>query len=285
MSELPVTRPKAPSLGFPRFADLPVELRLIVWEMAMEEPRIIHISDHPLEPMPRRLTIDGVLFNQVPEFFFVNQECRQVALKQYTAVAARFKTYRFPNFIVRQNLAEKDAREMYQIYKYDVLEVNWHLKSNDIFAYHDVGNTSVVPFTFPRLLATTEPLAVAFPQHPSARKPFMAIQNYMFVTGLRHITGIDSWVEQWVKRLRRDKIKWYLYIACAYKESAVSSQGVVVRDEGDPSNFTLQDLTFVPGDPKHECDHHSSDSPSAWEVELFKLWAEDPWEVEFDEYV
>ncbi|KAI1735956.1 hypothetical protein F4680DRAFT_452407 [Xylaria scruposa] len=69
--------------SFPQFSRLPTELRLIIWEMAMDEPRTIVILRES-SPTPRTLSVGKDKFYNAPEFFFVNQECRTVATKLYT---------------------------------------------------------------------------------------------------------------------------------------------------------------------------------------------------------
>ncbi|KAI0549074.1 hypothetical protein F4679DRAFT_548144 [Xylaria curta] len=78
-----------PDTYFPQFAQLPPELRLIVWEMAVEEPRDISFFAFPTGHTPRTLTVGGVNFYDAPLFFFVNRECRSVAMKAYTNVTVR----------------------------------------------------------------------------------------------------------------------------------------------------------------------------------------------------
>ncbi|KAJ8122177.1 hypothetical protein O1611_g9906 [Lasiodiplodia mahajangana] len=83
MSALQVTSPTSPPTSFPQFSKLPTELRIIIWELAMEEGRIIPLFHCPPGYIQRRLTISGMRFGDVPLFFFVNSECREVAAKRY----------------------------------------------------------------------------------------------------------------------------------------------------------------------------------------------------------
>ncbi|KAI1113971.1 hypothetical protein F5Y14DRAFT_416498 [Nemania sp. NC0429] len=74
---------------FHLFPQLPPELRLIIWTMAILEPRRIYMFCKPENRERRVLTINGTRFVEVPEFFFVNQECREVALgKKYRHMVA-----------------------------------------------------------------------------------------------------------------------------------------------------------------------------------------------------
>ncbi|KAI0555148.1 hypothetical protein F4679DRAFT_522393 [Xylaria curta] len=73
----------SPVASFPQFTRLPLELRLIIWEMAMDEPRSIRILKDPY-PQPRTLSVGKDNYYDAPGFFFVNQECRTVATKVYT---------------------------------------------------------------------------------------------------------------------------------------------------------------------------------------------------------
>ncbi|KAI0192927.1 hypothetical protein EV127DRAFT_479344 [Xylaria flabelliformis] len=79
--------PKPQVASFPQFPRLPLELRFIIWEMAMDEPRSILIlrEQYHTRPTrkPRTLSVGEDNFYDVPGFFFVNQECRTVAKKVY----------------------------------------------------------------------------------------------------------------------------------------------------------------------------------------------------------
>ncbi|KAI1740778.1 hypothetical protein F4680DRAFT_447633 [Xylaria scruposa] len=87
MSEPQVVEPASPPADFPQFARLPTELRLIIWEMAVEEPRNVFLFAFPAYRTPRTLTVGEDNFYDAPEFFFVNQECRAVATKVYTDIS------------------------------------------------------------------------------------------------------------------------------------------------------------------------------------------------------
>ncbi|KAI0906658.1 hypothetical protein F4823DRAFT_631247 [Ustulina deusta] len=87
--------PRESLVEFTIFQRLPTELRLTIWELAMEnERRLVHlrargccIKKHRRRGCPQsikpKLTIDGIRYEQVPAYFFVNYECRHVALKHY----------------------------------------------------------------------------------------------------------------------------------------------------------------------------------------------------------
>ncbi|KAI1740681.1 hypothetical protein F4680DRAFT_447543 [Xylaria scruposa] len=85
----PQVVPDYPLTNFPQFARLPTELRLIVWEMAVEEPRDICFFAFPTGHRARTLTVGEINFYDAPVFFFVNRECRSVAMKAYTNVTVR----------------------------------------------------------------------------------------------------------------------------------------------------------------------------------------------------
>ncbi|KAI1425358.1 hypothetical protein F5Y12DRAFT_796075 [Xylaria sp. FL1777] len=129
MSELQVTSPSSSISSFPQFAYLAPELRIMVWEKAMEEPRtipLLHVPDHHIQ---RSLTIHGVKFIEVPVFFFVNWECRKIAVKQYTEIKARFVIgSRFPDG-----------------YNLD-LYINFHITNGTILSFH---NLKPMFFLFP----------------------------------------------------------------------------------------------------------------------------------------
>ncbi|KAI0192949.1 hypothetical protein EV127DRAFT_479364 [Xylaria flabelliformis] len=74
----------SPLGSFPQFTRLPPELRLMIWVMAMEESWIIRILRDNYQRKTRTLRVGEDTFYDVPKFFFVNQECRTVAMKVYT---------------------------------------------------------------------------------------------------------------------------------------------------------------------------------------------------------
>ncbi|KAI0485587.1 hypothetical protein F4859DRAFT_511784 [Xylaria cf. heliscus] len=83
---------------FTLFGHLPTELRLMVWEFAMEMegPRLVHLRangcsglrGHRRRGCPRtrglQLTLDGVKYEQVPSYFVVSHECRYIAVRHYS---------------------------------------------------------------------------------------------------------------------------------------------------------------------------------------------------------
>ncbi|KAI1279697.1 hypothetical protein F5Y07DRAFT_405927 [Xylaria sp. FL0933] len=77
---------------FTLFPKLPTELRLIIWEFAMQEPRLVHLRTDGYHPYRRgcprtgapELKIYGTQYEQVPAYFFINRECRHLALKHYS---------------------------------------------------------------------------------------------------------------------------------------------------------------------------------------------------------
>ncbi|KAI3316999.1 hypothetical protein HD806DRAFT_551265 [Xylariaceae sp. AK1471] len=93
---------------FTLFQRLPVELRVKIWKMAMEEPRLVHLYARRCGLYDRLVWGDGAStlrrgvprgsglkikngryeYQQVPPFFFVNNEARHEALRHYTI---RFK--------------------------------------------------------------------------------------------------------------------------------------------------------------------------------------------------
>ncbi|KAI1196053.1 hypothetical protein F5X97DRAFT_224201 [Nemania serpens] len=86
MSEPQVASPTSPLTSFPKFPELPTELRLMIWAMSMSmDTRNLYLFRHPPGHARRVLTRDpdGGRFIEVPAFFFVNHECRHVALNTY----------------------------------------------------------------------------------------------------------------------------------------------------------------------------------------------------------
>lgn len=93
---------------FTLFQRLPTELRFMIWEfaMAMEKPRLVHLHarrcgirrGHRRRGCPRgyglRLNIYGDRYEQVPTYFFVNYECRLLALKHYSIRFSVTEKYR-----------------------------------------------------------------------------------------------------------------------------------------------------------------------------------------------
>ncbi|KAI1351843.1 hypothetical protein F5Y01DRAFT_324745 [Xylaria sp. FL0043] len=99
---------------FTLFPKLPTELRLIIWDFAMQEPRLVHIRAEecvkryeeyrryrhgcPRTAAPK-FKIYGCQYEQVPTYFFINRECRYLALKHYS-IRFSFTPYhlsRWPN--------------------------------------------------------------------------------------------------------------------------------------------------------------------------------------------
>ncbi|KAI2615189.1 hypothetical protein GGR54DRAFT_650460 [Hypoxylon sp. NC1633] len=81
--------------SFTLFGMLPPEIRILIWECAMDMPRLIHLpydkSNGPRVKIFKGkqgyrpfLTIDGKVCQQIPIFFLVNYESRELALKRYT---------------------------------------------------------------------------------------------------------------------------------------------------------------------------------------------------------
>ncbi|KAI0799959.1 hypothetical protein GGR55DRAFT_683836 [Xylaria sp. FL0064] len=99
---------------FTLFPKLPTELRLIIWEFAMQGPRLVHLRAEECvkryeeyrqyrRGCPRtvapKLKIYGTQYEQVPTYFFINRECRHLALKHYS-IRFSFTPYhpsRWPN--------------------------------------------------------------------------------------------------------------------------------------------------------------------------------------------
>ncbi|KAI1765210.1 hypothetical protein GGR53DRAFT_279409 [Hypoxylon sp. FL1150] len=76
---------------FTIFTMLPLELRMIIWEYAMDEPCVVRVphshcqrSLGDLRGPSTRLKIEEHLHEQVAKFFRVNRECCQLAFKHYT---------------------------------------------------------------------------------------------------------------------------------------------------------------------------------------------------------
>ncbi|KAI0098761.1 hypothetical protein GGR51DRAFT_576896 [Nemania sp. FL0031] len=104
MSTPQVTSPSSPLTSFPQFPKLPTELRLFIWELAMEEGQTITLFRCPPNQIQRRLTIDGVKFSEVPVFFFVNSECRGIAAKKYLKTKITLKPGAMPFSILEVHL-------------------------------------------------------------------------------------------------------------------------------------------------------------------------------------
>ncbi|KAI1130590.1 hypothetical protein F5Y10DRAFT_289010 [Nemania abortiva] len=116
MSKLQVTSPGSPTSSFPQFTRLPLELRIEIWEIAMDEPRAIHLLSAPDGHIQRTLMINDVKFVDVPVFFFVNRECRGIVVNQYSEIKAHFKArtdipgHSFPS--LELNLLIKDGDKL-----------------------------------------------------------------------------------------------------------------------------------------------------------------------------
>ncbi|KAJ8104497.1 hypothetical protein ONZ43_g7820 [Nemania bipapillata] len=79
-----VTPPSPPNASFPRFSDLPPEIRLKIWGIASLKPRTIPLLHYQPGRTPRTLLWKGEPVVDAPELLFVNQEARAVAEKNYT---------------------------------------------------------------------------------------------------------------------------------------------------------------------------------------------------------
>ncbi|KAI0972990.1 hypothetical protein F4678DRAFT_459845 [Xylaria arbuscula] len=120
---------------FTPFPRLPAELRIMIWQFAMEEEKhLVHLHARGCKPCRRakrrgcprkigpKLRIQGVLYEQVPAWFFIDHECSYVALRRYSI---RFSVTQ--NF--RQTLDEDFERRSTNIIMSptDVL-VSWYSK-------------------------------------------------------------------------------------------------------------------------------------------------------------
>jgi hypothetical protein len=233
MSELDVVSQDPVILEFPQFSRLPPELRFLIWEKAMEDPRIIHIASwiaRSLKAPPDKLKIGRIQFEQVPKFFFVNRECRWVAMTYYPIVKVPIQSPQGPM-----------TGEM----------LNIHLKKNDIVAFHPLRNSYMTPTNFP--------------YHPRT-VPTVHLQSYMFVTTLKSLRKKKN-IKRFASDLRMGDIEEYVEhrILPQVDDYPILSWSVVLRNEEDPKYFTLDDLTSLPGDP----DLVSKDYP--WDIDLFKL--------------
>ncbi|KAI0449301.1 hypothetical protein F5B21DRAFT_509322 [Xylaria acuta] len=129
------------SEAFTLFPLLPPEIRFMIWEfaMAMEKPRLVHlhargcgIRGTKRRGCPRsyglRLNIYGVGYEQVPTYFFVNYECRLLALKHYSirfSVSQEFSAERyFDQFPFP--LVKVDRRATSIVMSPDDILVSWH---------------------------------------------------------------------------------------------------------------------------------------------------------------
>ncbi|KAI1158067.1 hypothetical protein F5B18DRAFT_114636 [Nemania serpens] len=116
MPEPQVTGPASPATSFPKFPELPAELRIIIWEMSME-PRSLYFFPPPPGHTQRVLTLGNTRFIEVPEFFFVNWECRYIAFKKYRVISVNiiFHTKAAPGylFVQRSILVQNDDRMLF----------------------------------------------------------------------------------------------------------------------------------------------------------------------------
>ncbi|KAI3332683.1 hypothetical protein F4824DRAFT_474706 [Ustulina deusta] len=158
MPKLQVTSTSSPPSSFPQFTRLPPELRMMIWEEAMDEPRTIHIFHVPENYTQRTLTINNVKFIDVPVFFFVNQECREIAVKQYTEIKGTLRISR-PSVLLCRNSK--------------LLNLNFHMKKGNRLQFHNC-----IPFG-----SESSPE----PQHVSVRR-----ESYFFNCDLPQF---NRWVE------------------------------------------------------------------------------------------
>ncbi|KAI1116800.1 hypothetical protein F5Y14DRAFT_34031 [Nemania sp. NC0429] len=85
MAEPQAANPPSPPTSFTRFSELPEKLRRTIWKMAMSRRRKFRMPDYPPGQLRgvEALTLGDEKFLGVPVFFFVNRECRDVALDMY----------------------------------------------------------------------------------------------------------------------------------------------------------------------------------------------------------
>ncbi|KAJ8133196.1 hypothetical protein O1611_g425 [Lasiodiplodia mahajangana] len=121
MLEQQPTSPGSPLSSFPQFARFPPELRIKIWETAMDEPRTIHFLCVPDGHIPRTLMINDTQFVDAPMFFFVNRECREIAVKQHAELKALFT-----------------AQTNTPGYCFPALELNLLIKDGDKFKFHGI---------------------------------------------------------------------------------------------------------------------------------------------------
>ncbi|KAI8955963.1 hypothetical protein F4801DRAFT_599168 [Xylaria longipes] len=124
--------------AFTIFPLLPPELRLMVWEFAMEmeKPRLVHLTargcgirrGHRRRGCPRghglRLNIYGAVYEQVPIYFFINYECRHLALKYYSIRFSVVQEYSV------NPMGPIDRRSTNIIMSPDDILVSWHTNIN-----------------------------------------------------------------------------------------------------------------------------------------------------------
>ncbi len=69
------------TMEFPLFPFFPAEIRLAIWEAAIETPRIIHVGSPDKVDTSACVMFKGHLCTQVTNIFHVNQESREQALR------------------------------------------------------------------------------------------------------------------------------------------------------------------------------------------------------------
>ncbi|KAI6092969.1 hypothetical protein F4821DRAFT_223655 [Hypoxylon rubiginosum] len=153
--------------SFTIFGMLPLELRMIIWECAMDEPRIVQLPDPHFgrtfvdgeSGYPTFLKIEGHLCQQVPKFFLINRESRQLALKRYTnrlfSIPLQWRSTTVAMFITSKDDIVVDAYGLYD----SSHSVNGGTPSIRSLAIHDLRDLGSCVTSLQRLisdLATTK---------------------------------------------------------------------------------------------------------------------------------
>ncbi|KAI8629141.1 hypothetical protein F5Y19DRAFT_434132 [Xylariaceae sp. FL1651] len=245
MSEFQVTKLQSVSPSdFPQFGRLPPEMRIAIWKLAMEEPRIIHISPFLLEPTPRKIKMNGLEYEQVPEFFFVSRECRWVAQVLYSATAV---DVHFRGGCI-----------------FGCPRTNFLLSNKDTFAF------KVLAFS-----SNDGPICSA---EISIVDSSVIIRNYMFISASAGEGGFKR-VVKWARGLRGRDVGDYIarfLVHRVYGQAASSTFGnlycVFFPPSAEaPSNFTFEDLIPVPEDAEPDCDGQPPDEESQPKVIILKM--------------
>ncbi|KAI1083116.1 hypothetical protein F5B20DRAFT_577499 [Whalleya microplaca] len=132
------TFPDSTPATFKRFPSLPTEIRLMIWELALTQPRVVcldpaHFHHESSEPTSLILKLKGFSYAHIPILFLVNHEARALAVKRYTI---KFSLRYTPND------GTYHFRHYYRVAKDDIVNFPYeYLDEVDIFdASEDIAN-------------------------------------------------------------------------------------------------------------------------------------------------
>ncbi|KAI0506874.1 hypothetical protein F5B22DRAFT_650353 [Xylaria bambusicola] len=130
-----------PLTTFPIFSKLPIELRLIIWERAMWEGRIIYLNSPWRAHEHDTAVCWGERYVHVPVFFFVNREARECAMQRYDQMQVELSFYQRDEWVpvrtsvINVHVIIHDRLTVHGVPTYRPIEMGV-----DGFFFHGIGN-------------------------------------------------------------------------------------------------------------------------------------------------